>query len=119
MVLRDLADAGTRPHHRDSSVLGRSEVLVDVSLYIYERNGMDSTLRADEVVGKNLDALGHGVVVAVVGRCSAFPERAGFRDRRDLEIEPGPRRARRCLGLGRRCLIHNIETTVRDKAVSR
>jgi hypothetical protein len=83
-------------------------------LYIEERNGVDSTLRADEVVGKNLDALGHGVVVAVVGRCSAFSERAGFRDRRDLEkIESGPRRARRCMGLGRSCLMHNIETIVR------
>ena len=101
-------------------MLGSSEALVDILLYVEERKDVDPATGADEELVENLDALGRGFVVAVSARCSAFPEGAGSaRGRRDLDMQSGPRRASRCSGLGRSGLKHNIETTVPDRAGSR
>ena len=78
-------------------MVGSSEALVDVLLYVEERKDVDPATGADEELVEKLGALGRGVVVAVSARCSAFLEGAGSaRGRRDLNVQSGPRRASRC-----------------------
>ena len=63
------------------------EALVDILLYVEQREVVDPAMGSDERFLESLDAVGLGVVVVVSSKGSAFLEGAGSaRGRRDLEM---------------------------------